>query len=447
MGASVQAFGTPALWAIDLLNILTGNLDREGGVLFPQPAASLAFAGPSKESGFEVGRQQSPASGHDEVLGEWPMAAFAEEIESARDDRIRALAVIAGNPVSSAPDTERIDTALERLELLVAIDDHVNETTRHADLIPPPTAPLEHATYDVALLHFAVENVARWSPAALVPEDGAREVWRTLLGLAKRLMGRGGLPDEQVDATVVQQLAGRVLAGSRFAGRIDVEQIAAGHGDEPGPRRLIDLLLRLADWGDGFGLEPDGVSVARLEAAPHGVELGRLSPRLPDALATKNGRIALAPARIVADLPRLDAWIDAGPDPRLSLIGRRDIRSMNSWLYNLPSMVKGRARCTLLIAPVDAARLGLETGAAAELKSRASSIVVPAEVSDAMAPGVVSLPHGWGQDLPGVQLSVATARARARASVKANRVVDDAELDVPSGTSVLNGVPVEVTRV
>ncbi len=443
MGASVQAFGTLAHWAIDLLNILTGHLDREGGVLFPLPAASLAFAGPTKASGFEVGRAKSPVSGYDEVLGEWPMAAFAEEIESERDDRIRALAIIAGNPAASAPNARRIEAALERLEFIVAFDYYVNETTRHADLILPPTAPLSHATYDVALLHFAVENVAKWSPSALPPEQGEQEIWRTLLGLAKRLMGLGAMSDEQVDAIVVSQLAGRVLEGSRFAGEIEVEEIVAELGDEPGPRRLIDLLLRLGAYGDGFGRVPDGLSVARLEQAPHGIDLGPLSPRLPEALATKSGRIDLAPERILADLPRLDRWIDAGPDPRLSLIGRRDVRSMNSWLHNLPSMVKGRERCTLQIAPTDAARLGLATGDHAELKGRVGAVVVPVEVTDAMAEGVVSLPHGWGHDRPGVRLSVATARPGANA----NRVVDDALVDVPSGTSVLNGIPVEVTRV
>lgn len=443
MGTSVQTFGTLAHWAIDLLNILSGNLDREGGVLFPLPAASLAFAGPTKGSGFEVGRAKSPVSGYDEVLGEWPMAAFAEEIESERDDRIRALAIIAGNPVASAPNACRIDAALERLEFIVAFDYYVNETTRHADLILPPTAPLSHATYDVALLHFAVENVAKWSPAALPPEEGEQEIWRTLLGLAKRLMGLGAMSDEQVDGLLVSQLAGRVLEGSRFAGEIEVEEIVAGLGDEPGPRRLIDLLLRLGAYGDGFGRVPGGLSVERLEAAPHGLELGPLSPRLPEALATKSGRIELAPERLFDDLPRLDRWIEAGPDPRLSLIGRRDIRSMNSWLHNLPSMVKGRERCTLQIAPSDASRLGLSTGDRAELKGRVGAIVVPVEVTSAMAEGVVSLPHGWGHDQPGVRLSVATARP----GVNANRVVDDAEVDVPSGTSVLNGVPVEVTRV
>ena len=441
MGASVQRFGTLAHWAIDLLNIVTGNLDREGGVLFPKPAVSLAFVGPKLGQAVEFGRIKSPVGGHDEILGEWPMAAFAEEIESTRDDRIRALVLIAGNPVLSAPNSARTIGALERLEFMLAFDYYINESTRHADLIIPPTAVLENENYDVALLHFAVDDVAKWSPAALEVEPGMRPIWRTLLGLAKRLMGLGALSDEQVDGLVVRQLVPSLLERSPFAGKLEVDEIVSQLGDTPGPRRLIDLMLRLGHYGDGFGLAPGGVSLATVQNETHGVELGRLSPSLPESLRTPSGRIELAPERILADLPRLDAWIATGPDPSLSLIGRREIRSMNSWLHNLPSMVKGRDRCTLEVSPVDAARIGLRNGGRARVESRIASVVVPVEVSDRVAPGVVSLAHGWGHDLPGTQLSVASKRP----GVNANLVVDDAEVDGPSGTSILNGVSVRVS--
>ena len=441
MGASVQRFGTLAHWAIDLLNIVTGNLDREGGVLFPKPAVSLAFVGPKPGQAVEFGRIKSPIGGHDEILGEWPMAAFAEEIESTRDDRIRALVLIAGNPVLSAPNSARTALALERLEFMLAFDYYINESTRHADLIIPPTAVLENENYDVALLHFAVDDVAKWSPAALEVEPGMRPIWRTLLGLAKRLMGLGALSDEQVDGLVVRQLVPSLLERSPFAGKLEVDEIVSQLGDSPGPRRLIDLMLRLGHYGDGFGLAPGGVSLASVQSETHGALLGRLTPSLPESLRTPSGRIELAPERILADLPRLDAWIATGPDPALSLIGRREIRSMNSWLHNLPSMVKGRDRCTLEVSPVDAARIGLRNGGRARVESRIASVVVPVEVSDRVAPGVVSLAHGWGHDLPGAQLSVASKRP----GVNANLVVDDAEVDGPSGTSVLNGVSVRVS--
>ncbi|MBK7951352.1 MAG: molybdopterin-dependent oxidoreductase [Deltaproteobacteria bacterium] len=441
MGASVQRFGTLAHWAIDLLDITTGNLDREGGVLFPKPAVSLAFVGPKPGEPTPLGRAKSPVGGFDEILGEWPMAAFAEEIESTRADRIRALVMIAGNPALSAPNAARIERALERLEFMVAFDYYVNESTRYADLILPPTAVLENESYDVALLHFAVENVAKWSPAALAPEPGMRPIWRTLLGLSKRLMGLGALGDEQVDGLVVRQLAPALLEQSPFAGRLGLDAIVAALGDAPGPRRLVDLMLRLGQAGDGFGLVPGGLSLARLEASPHGLELGRLAPSLPESIRTPSGRIELAPERIVADLPRLDAWLAAGPEPALALIGRRDIRSMNSWLHNLPSMAKGRDRCTLEVSPADAARLGLREGEGARIESRIGTLVAPVAISDRMLPGVVSLPHGFGHDRPDTRLSVAARRP----GVNANRVVDDALVDGPSGTSVLNGIPVRVS--
>ena len=283
---------------------------------------------------------------------------------------------------------------------MVAFDYYLNESTRHADLVLPPTAVLENESYDVALLHFAVENVAKWSPAALEPEPGMRPIWRTLLGLSKRLMGLGALADEQVDGLVVRQLVPALLEQSPFAGRLEHEAIFAALGDAPGPRRLVDLMLRLGHAGDGFGLAPDGLSLARLEASPHGLELGRLAPSLPEAIRTPSGFIELAPERIVADLPRLEAWIDAGPDPALALIGRRDARSMNSWLHNLPSLAKGRERCTLEVSPADAARLRLENGGLARIESRVGRLVAQVAISERMAPGVVSLPHGFGHDLP-----------------------------------------------
>ena len=442
MGASVQQFGTLAHWAIDLLNILTGNLDRKGGVLFPRPAISLGFAAPNPADGVPFGRATSPVSGYDEIQGEWPAAAFAEEIESDRQDRIRALMIIAGNPASSYPNSDRIDAALEKLEFMVAIDYYVNETTRHADLILPPTTPLEHAGYDIALLHFAVQNTAKWSPAAVPLEDDQLPVWRTLLGLTKRLMGLAAMPDEAVDSILVKQVAERVLPTSRFAGRIDADGVMAALGDEPGPRRLLDLLLRLGVHGDGFGLDPEGLTIQRLEGSVHGVILGDLEPRLPEALSTPSGKIDLVPSRILDDLPRLDRMLAERPrDERLRLIGRRDLRSMNSWLHNLPSLTKGRNRCTLQIAPSDAKRLGLEDGGTAQLATATGSLLVPVEINDCMAEGVVSLPHGWGHDLPGVELRI----ARRLPGVNTNRLLDDACVDVPSGTSVLNGVPVEVS--
>jgi len=444
MGTCVQRFGTLASWSIDLLNVLTGNLDRPGGVLFPKPAVSLAFAAPSSEQGPPFGRYRSRVGGHDEIQGEFPMAAFAEEIETEGEGQIRALAIIAGNPVASAPNSARIAAALDQLEFMVAFDYYINETTRHADLILPPTAPLSHETYDAALLHFAVRNTAKWSPAAVEPAESERPVWRVLLDLSKRLMGLAEMATEQVDAIVLAQFAALAIPTSRFADSLTPDEAVAALGDEAGPRRLLDLLIRIGAWGDGFGRDPDGLTVAKLEASVHGVDLGPLEPSLPENIRTPSGRIPLAPDRIVADLPRLSAWIDAAAgDDRLQLIGRRDVRSMNSWLHNLPSLAKGRDRCTLQVSPKDAEALGLVDGGRAEIVGRVGRLLAPVEVSDRMAPGVVSLPHGFGHDLPGVRLEV----ARRKPGVNANVVVDDADIDVPTGSSVLNGVPVRVSPV
>ncbi len=444
MGTCVQRFGTLASWAIDLLNILTGNLDRPGGVLFPNPAVNLGFAGSWVGEEQLYGRYRSRVGGHDEIQGEFPMAAFAEEIETAGEGQIRALAIIAGNPVASAPNAARIDAALASLEFMVAFDYYVNETTRHAHVILPPTPPLAHATYDAALLHFAVRNVAKWSPAAVEPDPAERPVWWVLLEIAKRLMGLGALSTEQVDAIVVQQFAARAIAASRFAGDLEPEEAIAALGDEPGPRRVLDLLLRIGAWGDGFGRDPGGLTLAALESAEHGLDLGPLEPSLPSRIQTPSGRIPLAPDRIVEDLPRLDRWLDAAPDDdRLLLIGRRDVRSMNSWLHNLPSLAKGRDRCTLQVSPKDAEALDLVDGGRAELEGRVGRVLAPVEITDRMAPGVVSLPHGFGHDLPGVELGV----ARRKPGVSANAVVDDADVDVPTGSSVLNGVSVRVRPV
>ena len=444
MGTCVQRFGTLASWSIDLLNILTGNLDRAGGVMFPTPAVSLGFAASWVGEEQPYGRYQSRIGGHDEIQGEFPMAAFAEEIEQEGEGQIRALAIIAGNPVASAPNALRIDAALERLEFMVAFDYYINETTRHADLILPPTAPLAHSTYDAALLHFAVRNVAKWSPPAVEPEESERPVWRVLLDIGKRLMGLAELPTEQVDAIVLRQFASLSLANSRFAGDLEPDEAVAALGDEPGPRRLLDLLLRVGAWGDGFGRHPDGLTLAKVEASEHGIDLGPLQPSLPGNIQTPSGRIPLAPERIVADLPRLDAWLESAPaDDALLLIGRRDVRSMNSWLHNLPSLAKGRDRCTLQVSPKDAASLGLVDGGRAELVGRVGRLLTPVEVSDRMAPGVVSLPHGFGHDVPGVELQV----ARRKPGVNTNAVVDDVDLDAPTGSAVLNGVPVRVTPV
>jgi len=441
MGTCVQEFGTLASWGVDLVAILTGSLDRPGGNMWTKPAAPLHAV---FEAGGAVrfGRWQSRTSGHDEILGELPAPVLAEEILAGGEGGIRALVTIAGNPARTYPNSGRLERALASLAFMVSLDYYRNETTRHADLILPPNAPLERGHYDLALNHFAVRNVAKWSDPVLAPEPGARSAWDVSLELGRRLMGLDALAPEQVDALVLRQFAGLALGASRFAERLSVDDVLAAAGDAPGPERVLDVMLRLGPWGDGFGQAPEGLSLARLREHPHGVDLGPLEPMLPEPIRTGSGRIELAPERIVADLPRLDAAV-AAPRAGLRLVNRRDVRSMNSWLHNLPSLAKGRDRCTLAVHPEDAARHGLADGGFARISGAAGDVIAPVEVTDSVMPGVVSLPHGYGHAGDGVELRVASAKPGANV----NAITDDLACDAPSGAAMLFGQTVTVEPV
>jgi anaerobic selenocysteine-containing dehydrogenase len=321
---------------------------------------------------------------------------------------------------------------------MLSVDFYLNETTRHAHLILPPPPPLERDTYDLALYQLAVRDVAKYSPPALPRDPGQPDEWEILLTLAKGMLGMRELPLAEADRFVLGQVVeGELGRASRWA-ELGVAEALEKLGPEPGPRRILDLFLRTGPHGDGFGRRPGGLSLARLEATPHGVDLGPLRPRLDEVLATASGKVELAPAIVRDDLARLQA---EEPAPGLLLVGRRQLRSNNSWMHNLQPLVKGPRRCTLLVHPDDAARFGLGDGAPARIESRVGSIVAPVQVSDEMMPGVVSLPHGWGHEAEGARLGV----AREHAGVNVNLVSDDDWLDVPSGNVAFNGLPVRVT--
>jgi anaerobic selenocysteine-containing dehydrogenase len=324
---------------------------------------------------------------------------------------------------------------------MVSVDLYVNETTRHADVVLPVPSPLERAHYDLALYTFAVRDVANWSEPVLPLPDGALDEWEVLLRLTGAVTGQG--PDADVaalDAFVARAMCEREAAG------LDPDAVLAALAPRVGPARIVDLLLRTGPYGEGFpalGAPGRGtLSLAALEAAPHGVDLGALRPRLPGLLRTASGKVELAPPMLAADVERLHAALDA-PVPDLVLIGRRHLRSNNSWMHNLPSLVSGPARCTLQVHPEDAARLDLADGAPARVSSRAGALEAVVEITGDVRPGVVSLPHGWGHDLPGVELGVAGAHA----GVNANVLTDAQEVEPLSGTAILNGIPVEVAPV
>jgi len=445
IGTTCQAFGTVASWAVDLVNTLSGNLDREGGAMFTRPAASRGMnRDPSKRGGRGValGRRHSRVRGLPEMFGEFPVSTLADEILEPGEGQIRAMLTIAGNPLLSAPNADRLERAFESLGFMVSVDFYINETTRFADVILPPPSPLQRDTYDISLYQMAVRNVAKYSqPATARPADQPDE-WEILLTLAKGMMGMADVSLADADDFVFRQLVeGEVGGGGRWQG-LSVDEVIGELKERKGPARILDLLLRIGAYGDGFGRDAGGLTLAALEANPHGVDLGPLRPQLPGVLRTTDAKIDLAPAAVVADLPRLEASLDA-PAPSHVLIGRRQIRSNNSWMHNLQVLVKGRPRCTLLLHPEDAAALGVADGDAVRVSSRVGSLDAPVEVSDEIMPGVVSLPHGWGHDAPGMALRV----AQQHAGVNVNRLSDDAAMDVVSSNAGFNGVPVRLARV
>ena len=441
IGTTTQAFGTTASWLIDVLNVVTGNLDRAGGAMFPLPSAGLANTkgAPGRGRGVRFGRWASRVRGLGETFGELPVACLAEEIDTPGDGQVRALLTVAGNPVVSTPNSDRLAAALDELDFMVSIDIYVNETTRHADVILPSPSPLEKAHFDFVFQGFAIRNYANYSPPVLARPEGLPDEWETVLRLVGVVTGQG--PDADIaaiDEFVVRAAIARETGDehSPWHGR-DADEALGELAPRVGTSRLIDLMLRTG---------PYGLTLADLEAQPHGVDLGPLQPRIPEVLRTPSGKVELAPEALVGDVARLQAALadaaDADPDA-VVLIGRRHLRSNNSWMHNLPMLVRGPEQCTLQVHPDDAARLALVDGGRATVSSRVGTLTAPVEVTDAIRPGVVSLPHGWGHDRDGADMAV----ARAHAGVNSNVLTDEAAVEPLTGTAVLNGIPVTVSPV
>ncbi|AZG43959.1 molybdopterin-dependent oxidoreductase [Gordonia insulae] len=439
MGTTTVEFGTVGSWLIDAINVLTGNLDRPGGVMFPTPPTAPAPRPPRPGRAFRTGRWRSRVSAHPEVAGELPAVALAEELDTPGEGRLRALVTIGGNPVLSAPNGERLAAALDEVDFLLCIDPYLNETTRHADVILPPPRTSQSPHFDFVLNNLAVRATARYSPPVFpLPDDRPDEAEI----LSRLVLGLGGFGTDADPSLVDDQVIAATLAKevsdphSPVAGRV-VDDLVAQLPDAPGHERRLDMMLRLGAYGDAFGGRPGGLTLADVRAAPHGVDLGPMQPRLPGVLRTESGKVELAADDLIADVARLRAALDRA-DAGLVLIGRRNLRSNNSWMHNLPALTGGSNRCTLHVHPDDAARLGLEDiaiirGAGGELK-------VPVEITDDIRPGVASLPHGWGHDVTGTRLSVAAVEP----GVNVNQLNDGTLMDPLSGTVVLNGLPVEI---
>lgn len=445
IGTCTQEFGALASWLVDVVNALTGNLDREGGAMFTTAAAGQRNSSgrPGSGRGFAMGRWRSRVRALPEAIGELPVSVLAEEIDTPGEGQVRALVTSAGNPLVSTPNSDRLAAAVEGLDFMLCIDIYLNETTRHADVILPAPAPLEKAHYDLALYQLAARNVANYSPPVLatdVPQE-----WETLARLTGIVSGQGPAVDvDALDQMVIETMVRREVGDphSRIAGRDEaeiLEELEPRHG----PERMLDLMLRTGPHGDAFGASPGGLTLTVLEENPHGVDLGPLERRIPDVLRTASGKVELAPAELVADLPRLRESLARARNEHMVLVGRRQLRSNNSWMHNLGPLVKGKDSCTAHLHPDDAVRLGLADGDRATLRSRAGEIDAPVEVTDAVMPGVVSLPHGWGHGAPGTRMSVAAAHP----GVNSNVLADESVVEAVSGNAVLSGIPVEVEAV
>lgn len=442
IGTCTQEFGTLASWLVDVVNTLAGNLDREGGAMFTLPAVGGPNSGGTggKGRGVRFGRRHSRVRNLPERFGELPVVALAEEIETQGDGQVRALVTVAGNPVVSTPDANRLDRALAGLDFMVSVDIYRNETTRHANVILPAPGVLARGHFDLALYSLAIRNVANYSPPLVDLEPDQLQEWEILLRLAAIFAGQpptaeaaAALDDFTLAALAQKSVmrAGSPVEGMDPAGVVDLVSARGRRG----PERVLDLMLRSGPYGDRLNLEV-------LEANEHGIDLGALQPRLPDVLRTPSGTIELAPPAIVEDVEtRLVHSLAGRANGQLVLVGRRDLRSNNSWMHNLEVLVKGKPRCTLQVHPEDAARLGLAEGVPARVRSAVGEVELPVEVTDGIMPGVVSIPHGWGHDMSGTAMTVAARHA----GVNSNVLADGSLIDPLSGNAVLNGIPVTVS--
>ncbi|MFT4768452.1 MAG: anaerobic selenocysteine-containing dehydrogenase [Glaciecola sp.] len=402
MGVSTQIFGGLCQWLIQIINIATGNLDKEGGSMFTLPAVDqVPRTGPG---GFD--RHRSRVRDLPEFDRELPASAMAEEITTPGDGQIRVMFTGAGNPVLSTPNGRALDDALSQLDFMVSLDPYINETTRHADIILPPTSPLEHDHYDIAFHINALRNTTRFNPPVFEPEADKLHDWEIFTALGER--------------------------------------VAAALGEEPkepvAPHDMIDVGLQFGPYGKDTKYD---LSLQKLRDNPSGIDLGELKPMLPGRLMTADKKIHCATPQALGDLHRLASTFGDTPTEALRLIGRRHVRSNNSWMHNYRRLVKGKTRDQLMVHPDDLTALQLKDGGQALLRSRSGEVTVTLLATDAVMPGVVSLPHGYGHNRQGIRMKTAAKHA----GVSCNDVTDANYLDELSGNAAVNGVPVELAAI
>jgi len=418
LGVCNSESGTVATFAADLLNVVAGRLGAPGGAVFPKPAVDVpGLARMVGADGFA--RWKSRVRGLPETAGDVPASVLAEEMETPGQGQVRALITYAGNPVLTTPNGKRLAAALPKLDVMVSVDLYVNETTRHASFILPPCGPFSEDHVDVFFANFAPRPVLRWLEPAVPRAADEREDWEILLELAYRL---GGGP------TGIRPVDFAFRQARRF-------------GFHFTPATLVDFAIRTGPYGDRFLPGSKGLNGDKARRCPDGIDLGPSDHGIAHRIFHRDGRVDLAPSRLIEALDELERAAPPARRPgELLLIGRRDIRSNNSWMHNLPKLVAGRDRCTLHVHPEDAAREGLRDGGVAILESRIHVGRVPVEVTDEVRPGVVSLPHGFGHGAVAAWQRVASAQP----GVSANDWTDDQLVENVVGQSILNGVPVRV---
>ena len=442
IGSCMQKFGSVTNWLINTVNALTGNLDREGGAMFPGGTFQPVIMSESYSDGMiPYDRYRSRVSGFPELAGQFPAALMAEEMTVPGDGQIKALVTMGANPVLSSPNGGgRLSKALAELEFVMSFDVFINETTRHADVILPSPPHLSHSDFMIFFTFLTVRDYIKYAPAIFEKEPGQRHDSEIFCELIARLTG---VTPAEADEAALKMLYDQLRSqGNSVLRDLTFEQLIQHIGNEPGEERMFDMLLRSGPYGDHFGEKPEGLTLAKLKQYGQGMDFGPMRPRIEDVLHFPDKSIDFAPAAIVEDVSRVMQWIERERDSGLHLIGRRQVRSCNTWMHNFPSLAKGPELCVLLMHPDDARERAIADGSRVKVQSRTGEVSVPVKLSDEMRRGVVSLPHGWGHDdakVPGMP------RAKARPGVNYNHLADETLLDRPSGIINLNYIPVEVS--